>query len=95
MPRFLFSDFPLGNAAGRPHDAASQAETLDLALQLLAGATAPRTTAVSPQVWPGPAGWKRDYSNAACLSPEDIARRRAEFDQGKAQALGLRQGLAP
>ena len=31
VPRFLFSDFPLGNAAGRPKDRASQAFTLDLA----------------------------------------------------------------
>ena len=35
VPRFLFSDFPLGNAAGRPHDADSQALTLELALTLL------------------------------------------------------------
>ena len=32
VPRLLFSDFPLGNAAGRPRDPASQAPTLDLAL---------------------------------------------------------------
>ena len=32
VPRFLFSDFPLGNAAGRPRDRVSQAFTLDLAL---------------------------------------------------------------
>ncbi len=25
VPRFLFSDFPLGNSAGKPHDEASQA----------------------------------------------------------------------
>jgi len=34
-PRFLFSDFPLGNSAGKPHDAISQAQTLELALGLL------------------------------------------------------------
>ena len=33
VPRLLFSDFPLGNAAGRPHDPQSQALTLDLALR--------------------------------------------------------------
>ncbi len=33
-PRFLFSDFPLGNSAGKPHDVGSQAETLELALRL-------------------------------------------------------------
>ena len=32
VPRFLFSDFPLGNAAGRPKDPQSQAFTLELAL---------------------------------------------------------------
>src|SRR5207245_6083944 len=35
VPRFLFSDFPLGNSAGKPHDADSQAQTLELALRLL------------------------------------------------------------
>ena len=40
VPRFLFSDFPLGNSAGKPHDAASQALTLELALRVLE--TAPR-----------------------------------------------------
>jgi len=35
VARFLFSDFPLGNAAGRPHDLASQKQTLLLALVLL------------------------------------------------------------
>src|SRR2546421_6197 len=32
VPRFLFSDFPLGNSAGRPFDSESQAATLELAL---------------------------------------------------------------
>ena len=33
VPRFLFSDFPLGNSAGKPQDVASQALTLELALR--------------------------------------------------------------
>src|SRR5205814_9170817 len=40
VPRFLFSDFPLGNAAGRPNDPESQAFTLDLALSVLERASA-------------------------------------------------------
>ncbi len=32
-PRFLFSDFPLGNSAGKPQDVDSQALTLELALR--------------------------------------------------------------
>ena len=35
VPRFVFSDFPLGNAAGRPFDEDSQRITLWIALDLL------------------------------------------------------------
>jgi hypothetical protein len=90
VPRFLFSDFPLGNPAGRPNDAPSQAFTLDLALRLLAAAPAPRTTVQSPLRWSTDAAWKLDYSNIARLSPDEIARRRAEFDRQKEIAKEVR-----
>jgi hypothetical protein len=83
VPRLLFSDFPLGNAAGKPHDAASQRDTLERALRLLESATAPRTTVQSPQRWAMTGAWKRDYSNPALLPPEELARRRAEWDAAK------------
>jgi D-proline reductase (dithiol) PrdB len=86
VPRFLFSDFPLGNAAGLPRDAASQAFTLELALQLLEAAPAARTTVQSPLRWSARADWKLDYANIERLSEADIARLRAEFDRGKAEA---------
>jgi hypothetical protein len=38
VPRFVWSDFPLGNSAGRPFDVESQAQTLELALRLLESA---------------------------------------------------------
>ena len=90
VPRLLFSDFPLGNAAGRPNDKASQAATLELALRVLETAPGPRTTVQSPQRWSADASWKLDYSNIARLSPEEIARRRAEFDKGKEVAKAVR-----
>jgi hypothetical protein len=86
VPRFLFSDFPLGNPAGRPHDPESQALTLELALRLLESAPAPRTTVQSPLRWSADPDWKLDYSNVERLSPEEIARRRREFDAQKAIA---------
>ncbi len=86
VPRFLFSDFPLGNAAGKPHDAASQAATLDLALELLANAAAPRTTEQSPQRWSDDPSWKRDFDNIETLTPADLARLRAEHEQHRAVA---------
>ena len=91
VPRFLFSDFPLGNAAGRPNDRASQALTLDLALKLLETAPSARTTAQSPLVWSADPDWKLDYSNIDRLSPEEIRQRRADFDKQKNVARAVRQ----
>jgi glycine/betaine/sarcosine/D-proline reductase family selenoprotein B len=84
VPRFVFSDFPLGNAAGKPFDEESQRFTLGLALSALEIVSRPRTTLVSPLEWTaGDDSWKEDYSNPAKLSPEDLARRRAEFDAAR------------
>lgn len=94
VPRFLFSDLPLGNAAGRPKDEASQDLTLDLALRLLASAPAARTTVQSPLRWIASAAWKLDYCNIDRLSREEIARRRAAFDAQKAVAKDLRQSIS-
>jgi D-proline reductase (dithiol) PrdB len=91
VPRFLFSDFPLGNAAGRPNDPVSQAFTFDLALSVLETAPAPRTTVQSPLAWTASPDWKLDYCNIERLAPEEIRRRRAEFDEGKAQARRARE----
>ena len=91
VPRFLFSDFPLGNAAGRPFDTASQHATLAMALNLLETAKAPRTTFVSPLEWSEDHSWKWDYSNPARASAEEIARKREEFDRVKQQAAQARQ----
>lgn len=95
VPRLLFSDFPLGNAAGRPHDVASQNDTLELALRLLESAPGPRSTVQSPLRWSDNPDWKLDYSNIERLTPEEIARRRAEFDRGKDEARKLREQAAP
>ena len=91
VPRFLFSDFPLGNGAGRPKDLASQSFTLDLALSIIESAPAPRTTVHSPLIWSDDADWKLDYCNIARMSPEELRRRRAEFDAQKTIARSLRE----
>ena len=90
VPRFLFSDFPLGNAAGRPRDPESQAVTLELALKLLESAPGPRTTMQSPLRWSADASWKRDYRNLEGLTAADLARLRAENDREKEIAQALR-----
>ncbi|MGE0241300.1 MAG: glycine/sarcosine/betaine reductase selenoprotein B family protein [Parvibaculaceae bacterium] len=91
VPRFVFSDFPLGNSAGRPNDIASQDFTLELALRLLDSAPAARTTVQSPLHWSASPQWKLDYSNIARLTPDEIAKRRAAFDAQKAIARQVRE----
>jgi hypothetical protein len=92
VPRFLFSDFPLGNSAGRPNDVESQAETLERALRVLETAPAGRTTVQSPLRWRDDASWKLDYNNLAKLTPEDLAERRQEFDVVKAVIKTKQEG---
>jgi hypothetical protein len=94
VPRFLFSDFPLGNAAGRPKDPQSQTSTLELALQVLEAAPGARTTVQSPLRWSEDPSWKLDYSNIARLSAEEIRRRRSEFDRQKEIARSIREPAA-
>lgn len=86
VPRFLFSDFPLGNSAGKPHDVSSQAFTLELALKVLESAPGPQTTVRSPLRWSADASWKLDYNNVERMSPEELARRRRDFDAQKEAA---------
>jgi len=83
VARFLFSDFPLGNSAGKPHDAGSQSQTLELALRVLESAVGPRTTMQSPLHWAASADWKLDYLNLDRIPPDELQRRRADFDRQK------------
>jgi hypothetical protein len=94
VPRFLFSDFPLGNPTGKPQDVASQDFTLELALKVLETAPGPRMTVHSPLRWSDDPSWKLDFSNIDRLSSEELARRRAEFDRNKELAKGIREKVA-
>ena len=90
VARLLFSDFPLGNAAGRPWDVVSQDATLELALRTLETAPAACTTVQSPLRWHTDALWKLRVLNPALLTDDDIARLRAENAGIKATAQALR-----
>jgi len=91
VPRFLFSDFPLGNSAGRPFDIESQRQTLELALQVLESAPGARTTMQSSIRWSDDASWKCDYLDLTKLSPEIITERKKEFDEVKSIARAKRE----
>jgi D-proline reductase (dithiol) PrdB len=59
VPRFVFTDFPLGNPCGRPFDAEMQRRILESGLRLLETATAPTPTVTTPYVWSDDDRWKR------------------------------------
>ena len=90
VPRFLFSDFPLGNAAAKPNDVASQDLNFQLAMRLLEAAPVPRTTVQSPLRWSDDSAWKLDYSNLDRLSSQEITRLREEAEQTRVTARELR-----
>ncbi|HQR84757.1 MAG TPA: hypothetical protein PL192_07605 [Polynucleobacter sp.] len=90
VPRFLFSDFPLGNAAALPNNPQSQDQNFELALRVLEGAPAPRTTVQSPLMWAEDPSWKLDYSNLERLSVEEISRLREEAEAARITARELR-----
>lgn len=88
VPRFVFSDFPLGNPCGHPWDREMQAATLRLALDVLEGATGPRTTVTSPFGWkPEDPDWRDRYNR---VRPEDRERLLAIGDERR-----RRRGQAP
>ena len=84
VPRFFFSDFPLGHSAGKPFDERSQQATLQRALALFDSASSPNTTIQSPQVWAEDDDWKADFMDISHLDPEKIARLKAEHEAVRA-----------
>lgn len=58
VARYVFTDFPLGNPCGEPFDDEKQRKIVNASLELLADATAPRTTIQSPFNWSKGERWK-------------------------------------
>lgn len=77
VPRFLFSDFPLGNPCGKPGDRAMQAKIVSHALDLLEAARLPRTTVQTPLIWDTDESWKAGYAR---VDEASIKRLRAAGD---------------
>lgn len=60
VPRFLFTDFPLGNPCGHPFDREMQRSLVEMGIRLLETAFAPQTTVKAPFSWPDQ-DWRRSY----------------------------------
>lgn len=61
MPRFAFTDLPLGNPVGPPDDPEQQKRILRQALVFAEAAPLPRSSVVLPVEWNGPADWRETY----------------------------------
>jgi D-proline reductase (dithiol) PrdB len=88
VPRFLFSDFPLGNPCGKPGDSMMQRDIIGYAFDLLETARLPRTTVQTPLIWGEDASWKDRYARVDPEASEGLRKageaRRAEQEQAKA-----------
>lgn len=90
VPRFYWSDFPLGHSAGKPQDVESQQATLNGALSLFDSATHARTTITNPQRWSSNKSWQQDFMNVDVIPEAKLARLRAEFAEQKRVANAKR-----
>ena len=72
VPRFLFSDFPLGNPCGKPWDVEMQRRIVGFALDLLESATLPRTSVQTPFVWSEDVAWKERYARVDPAQKENL-----------------------
>ncbi|MEM7543819.1 MAG: hypothetical protein AAF384_19855 [Pseudomonadota bacterium] len=82
VPRYLFTDFPLGNPCGKPYDRESQRTVMDSALGVLATASQPGTTVETDLVWDDSGAWKDAYMRVSDENRESLRAageaRRAE-----------------
>ncbi len=62
VPRFLFTDIPLGNPCGKPEDRTMQRAIVRRALALLGSADEPRSTQTTPFVWGDHQSWRSSYA---------------------------------
>ncbi len=61
VPRFVFTDFPLGNSMGVPWDRPMQSNILELALQLAEKGFAPATTITAPFDFDDDGLWRNSF----------------------------------
>ncbi len=90
VPRFYWSDFPLGHSAGKPHDVESQLRTLAGALAMFDSVTGPRATHVSEQRWAADEDWQADFMSIAHLDPETLRKLKAKHETDRATLARLK-----
>jgi D-proline reductase (dithiol) PrdB len=89
VPRFYFTDFPLGNPCGHPFARDMQREIVRNALSLLETATAPRATVKAPFAWKEEGAiWRARYGR---VDPDDRERLLKLGDERRARQAGAKR----
>ena len=81
-PRQIFLNYPLGNPAGRPHDADNQRDVLRVGLKLLEEADKPGIIVDLPYVWSESKAWMEKFmTDEQPFTSEETEIRRQELLQ--------------
>lgn len=79
-PRQIFLNYPLGNPAGRPHDADNQRDVLRVGLKLLEEADKPGIIVDLPYVWSESKAWMEKFmTDEQPFTSEETEVRRQEL----------------
>lgn len=93
VPRFLFTDFPLGNPCGHPWDREMQEAIVRQGIGLLASAKRPRTTVRSPFSWKShDPRWRVRYGRVDPAERERLLAAGEERRRQKAKAKAAKEG---
>ena len=89
VPRYLHTDFPLGNPCGVPYDESMQLEIIRQGLSLIESADRARYTRRAPFSWKDDA-WRGDYALIDDSNREELRLRgeRRRQQQAAARAAG-------
>ncbi len=78
VPRFLYSDFPLGNPCGKPYDHDMQLSIISQAIALFRTAESANTMERIPYIWSEDNSWRDDYARVDDSNREELAHRGEE-----------------
>ena len=78
VPRFLFTDFPLGNPCGKPFDTSMQEAIVVQGIELLERAERAGTTERTPFRWSDDESWRDRYMEVRREDRAELARRGEE-----------------
>ncbi len=86
-PRQIFLNYPLGNPAGKPHDADNQRNVLRAGLKLLAEADKPGIIVDLPYVWSDSKEWMEKFmtDEQPFISEEAEAKRQELLQKAREQ----------